>query len=787
MSWKILATASLGVLLLSPSAHSAPPEIKAISPLGVRRGSAMELTFSGTNLDAHPQLVAPFPCKQELVVKPGAKPDASQCTLRLSVPAQVALGAYPIRIQTDDGLSNPFLLAIGQLPQVAEKEDNSVFETAQLLPETPLVVEGQVADNDVDFFRFHGKKGEQIVIDAQCARIGSGVDPTIRLTTSDATRTFVASADDSLGLLTDARLVAVLPRDGDYVIELSDSRYQGGGRPVYRLIVGSVPMAEEVFPLGGRAGETVGLELRGGTMPGTKVTAANLKPLAGTQLFAARLSTSMLDLPSTEGTHDVESLGMLAVSPYAELREPADPAAPEVRGVAPVVFNGRMEAPGDEDRFKVTVTPGQRLKVVVHAADLGSSLDAVLQVLGNGNAALANADDRVVALPVPAGQPPQSLVYPDPSLEMTVPAGVTEVTLSIHDLEKRGGLGFPYRIVVEPLTPDFELLTNESEVNVPRGGSAAVGVTVRRNGYSGPITLGVDHPPAGLTARPAFVSAGQTVGALTLEAAPDAKFTAGPIVITGQAKGSDGVTFDRTAKKELVFALQVKLPTNEVIQDGLFTAPALPSPLTLQTPPTAIEIAPGGTVAIPVTAIRQKGADGALTLSTLPLPPGLSAPAATVAEKKNEGTATLKAAAELPLGKVSVALLAKGKFPQGERSIAAPSVTLEVVRPASVELATPKVEIKPGTTVEIKGKVVRKGGYAEPVNVRFSAIPAGLKADPVTVAAGTTDFVAKLIADPKAAATTATAQVGLGLQVDKKDYPIPSLPLAVKVLAIASK
>ena len=75
-----------------------------------------------------------------------------------------------------------------------------------------------------------------------------------------------ASADDSPGLITDARLTATLPADGDYVVELSDSRYQGASRPVYRLVIGAVPMAEEIYPLGGRAGETVGLELRGGTL-----------------------------------------------------------------------------------------------------------------------------------------------------------------------------------------------------------------------------------------------------------------------------------------------------------------------------------------------------------------------------------------------------------------------------------------------------------------------------------------------------------------------------------------
>ena len=159
-------------------------------------------------------------------------------------------------------------------------------------------------------------------------RIGSGIDPTIRLTTAGASRTYIASADDSPGLLTDARLTATLPADGDYVVELSDSRYQGASRPVYRLVIGAVPMAEEVYPLGGRAGETVGLELRGGTLTGVEIAAATLNPPFGTNLVAPRISSAMLGLGVTvAGTPAlaVESLAPLVTSTYPEIRESTEP------------------------------------------------------------------------------------------------------------------------------------------------------------------------------------------------------------------------------------------------------------------------------------------------------------------------------------------------------------------------------------------------------------------------------------------------------------------------------
>src|SRR4051812_621916 len=282
--------AVLGLTLTAP-AWAAAPQIKETSPLGVQKGVATEVTISGTNLSGNPQLVAPFGFTATAPEKPST--DASSWKVKLEIAAGTPLGTYPVRVKTDDGLSNPWLFTVGQLPQVAEKEDNNTFEAAQAIP-TPVVVEGTAGGNDVDYYRFPGKKGERIVIDAQCSRIGSGVDPSIRLTT--AGRKYVASADDSPGLLTDARLAATLPEDTDYVIEISDSRYQGGARPVYRLVVGAVPMAEEIYPIGGRAGETIGLELRGGSLPGLRLGAASINSPPGSMLFPVRATNLALGL-----------------------------------------------------------------------------------------------------------------------------------------------------------------------------------------------------------------------------------------------------------------------------------------------------------------------------------------------------------------------------------------------------------------------------------------------------------------------------------------------------------
>jgi hypothetical protein len=780
--WPKLALSVLCGWLLGTRAEAlaAPPQINNIAPAGLQRGVAAELTITGSNLSGNPRLIAPFECTQ--IPRPSGSSD-STWKLTLTIAPETAVAVYPIRVQTDDGLSNPFLLAVGQVPQVAEKEDNSFFESAQPIPDLPVVVEGQLAGNDVDFFRFRGKKGQRIVLDAQCARIGSGVDPTIRLTTADfAARSFVGSADDSPGLLSDARFVAQLPEDADYVVEISDSRYQGTGRPVYRLLIGPVLVADEIYPLGGRLGETVGLELRGGTIPGVKLAAATLNPFIGTDRFPPRIKGATLGICSQgAGDRDVESLPALVASPYAELREPNDPSAPPPRAVAPVVFNGRLEKPGDVDRFVLVVAPGERLRIKVQASELGSALDGLLQVRGNNDEVIATADDTSITLPARRAQQVQTLVLPDPSLDLTVPGRTSAVTLVLRDLENRGGDGFPYRIVVEPGDPDFELVLGDSQVAVPSGGSATVGVAVRRKGYTGPIALAAADLPAGLSARAGTIAAGQTAGVLSLSATPEAAFTPASIKVIGRAEGR--APLERQAFKPVVFAEQANFPVHTRTQFGTLVAPARPSPVNLTTPVPPIDVPHGLSANIPIQVARSKGADAALTISALALPPGLKVANATIAEKAGQGTVTVKSELEAALGTMTIALQAKGRFAGVDRTIALPVPTVRVVHPASLALETATIEAKPGSSAELKGRVVRVGVFDGPVTVKINGLPAGVNAEPVSVARGVSSFRLKLAVDAKAPPSTTTAQAVLAFQVEKKDYSIPSAPVLLKVLA----
>jgi hypothetical protein len=133
---------------------------------------------------------------------------------------------------------------------------------------------------------------------------------------------------------------------------------------------------------------------------------------------------------------------------------------------------------------------------------------------------------------------------------------------------------------------------------------------------------------------------------------------------------------------------------------------------------------------------------------------------------------------------MTIGFQAKGKFGGQDRTFDLPAVTLSILPPATVAITAPTLEIKPGATVELAGTIVRKGGYDGAVTVKINGLPAGLKADPVTVAGNESSFTVKVVADAKAAVTSAGTQVALLYQVEQKDYSVSPVPLAVKVAPI---
>jgi hypothetical protein len=698
------------LLSLPVSVLAESPKLTGSSPLGIQRGKPAEVTLRLSAAVDNPRLIAPFAFRLEETRSTACAPN---WTFRLTIDARTAVGVYPVRIVTDAGVSNPILFAVGQVAQVVEVESNNTVALAQAIP-NPAVVEGACAGNDVDFFRFTGRKGDRVVVDAVCSRIGSGVDPMVRLTTAD--HRFLASADDTPGLFTDGYLTAVLPEDGEYFLEFCDSRFAGTGRAGYRLLVGSVPFAQEVYPLALQRGQNVALELRGGTLSGDRLFALRTPSEPALSVFYPKIPAQLLGDPAwAESDLDVEIPTPVLLDSGLTVNEPTDSMQKLPPLSPPVTVLGRLSKNGERDEYAITAPAGSKYEVRVEAFGLGSALDGQLRVLGEDGRLLGETDDGKSAPARRGAGGAGRARFPgttDPAFDLTIPQGHNKVKVVVKDLMDRGGPGFTYRLVVTPVANSFQLALGEDQVAIPRGGTALVSVTVVRTGYNGPIELDLLGIPAasGLTVFRSTVPAGQSTGVVGLKAAADSPFRERELQVVGRAENGHAVV----ASKPIVFAEQTDstrgfamsgtIPSYARSFVSLTAAVAMPGPIGLDHVGPPILVGQGSEVKVHLQVSRTVKHTKKYRLAAVSPPPGLSVVETELSETSASAPVTVAATPDAVPGRYLLCLVAQAAAPgdtggrravpaatsKGQDSpqsvspaVAAVMVPIEVVCPAS--------------------------------------------------------------------------------------------------------
>jgi hypothetical protein len=770
---KFPAGMMLCLLATTSGLRAAPPTLTNLTPRGAERGKTMEIVVSGTNLTPQTRLLVPFKATQAVV--PDAKPNPAQVRFQLTVDASVPFGIYPVRVATDEGVSALQFFSVEAFPNVNEVKGNNTFEKAQKVP-FPAVINGQCAGGEVGFFRFPARKDQQVVIETLSARLGSGVLPHLRVT--DARQRFIA-ADDSQALQGDARVVFKAPEEGEYVVEMSDSRYRAAPPPHYRLAIGEYDVIEEVFPLGGRRGETVTFRLRGGTL--------------GQEQRVQRL----VDDAATPGSMllTLEGIGRPGMLPpriaVGELPEKVwfkpegkDPKAFDL--LSPVTINGRLERKGDSDRFQFPVEPGQRYRIAVQAESLGSYLDGVLRISDQTGKQLALVDDVDVP-PTAPGQPPTKAA--DPSLDFTVPAGTSLLVLELWDQRKRGGTNFGYRLAVEPAVADYEIRQPVSEINVPRGGAALLAVPIVRRGYVGPLELTIPNLPPFLAVQGGHVPANAPQGLLTLTAAADAPPLTEPLALRIEGKGSDGgKELRRRAVQHLVVSREANPATCTMMLSSFAVGLGAREPFALQGPVT-LEAVKGYPTMVPVMIQRSDpklptievtadlstaGPQGQPAANPLGVKPvGAGAEAANV-------NLTLTPTLNAPEGTLDFVIQGKTKVNNADRIVASAAVALTLRGPFAVEAPPGPLLLTTGQPATLTVRLNRQAVFKEAVTWKLEGLPAGvtLAMPPRAVPADAREFQIELKVAPKVAAAMANLTLTCSTTIGGMAYNHPAVTIA---------
>ena len=768
---------AVALVFLTTWAHAAPPTVTNVTPRGAERGQSAELVITGTNLTPQARLIVPFKATQTLL--PDAKPNPAQIRIQLAADASVPLGVYPLRLVTEDGVSAPFFFSVDAFPTVKEVEDNNTFDKAQKVP-FPCVVDGQCPGGDVDHFRFPAKKGQRIVVETLSARLGSAVLPQLRVTDD---RQRLLAADDTQALQGDARVLFTAPVDGDYVVELSDTRYRGGNPAHYRLRIGDYDVIDEVFPLGGRRDSTVTFTFRGATFSGERALTEKVAP--------RNVSSMVLPLGDVFQTGTLSP--RIAIGDFPEIvwSKPRnhDPRSLDVR--PPLTINSRLATAGDKDRFQFVVAPGQRWRFTVEAESLGSRLDGVLRLFDQTSKQLALVDDVDLPATVP-GQP--AIKTTDPSLDFVVPEGVSLLVAEVRDQRNRGGVNFGYRLTIEPATPDFVVIQPMTEVDVPRGGTALLTVPVVRRGYAGPIELTIPDLPPSLTVQGGHIPANVTAGLLTLTAADNLTALAEPLVLRIEGHAADGkTTLHRTGEHRFAVSKDANPATSSLTWHEFALALTSAEPFTVAGPAN-LDVVKGYPATVTAKLTRRQGSGrtgdsserrrsrlGSVARPTAAAEP-VGVPAVATCHRRQHDLHG-DGPRQRPGGTLDVVLQGKAKVGAAERTVTSAAVRLAVHRPFEVQLSDTALTLTPGQTVTLKGKIVRQTVFKEAVQLKLDGLPPGvtLAAPLKPLTAEQTEFQIDLKVDAKfAAMMPAMLTLTCSTTINGAAYAHPPLTVTAK-------
>jgi hypothetical protein len=678
-----------------------PPTLNSVSPVGVARGTTVEITVEGLNLAkasaiyfSEPGVTGRIVRVKELpdlsdirlgsngtlsTVDVGPLPPRNQVTVELDVSPDAEIGPVSFRLLTPLGTSpeGKFLIE----PYYGEAPDKEPNDTPENAFDTflPAILAGAISrPGDIDYFKIQVKAGQELSFLNGAMLIGSALQPVVTILDSDLTTIATFGENGGSEQVMFARRFG---KAGTYYIRIEDYQRSGRASNFYRIIVGEFPLVLGAFPLGVQSGSTADLAVRGyHTLGKLKVDG---KPSPDSQ--------DTLTLRPDNAFDTVR----VAVGAEPEVQSQGGEIA------VPVTVNGRIDKHGAENRYRFHASKNEQLTFEVNARRLGSDLDSYLEVLD----AKGQPIERAIARPVWA----------------------TSLTLRDHDSAGRGlristwdGIkvgdyvmsgGEIIRVEALPLSPDndtvFEgfggqrLTFFDTTAEAHAVDSALYKVQI--------VPPGTKLSPNGLPVAHLFYrndDGGPGYGKdslLHFTAPADGEY----IVCIRDVQGLGGSNY--------AYRLTARHPRPD---------------FRLTVNPRNPNVPAGGTIPVTVTAVRMDGFDGPIDVSLADLPSGLHASKGVIASGQVSTTIALGADAAAKLD-TAAPLKATGQASIGGSIIARvanPEDHLKLISlmPRAdilVTAETKEITLEPGGSAQITVAIQRQGDFRGRVPVEVRNLP----------------------------------------------------------------
>jgi hypothetical protein len=783
------------------------PVLTSISPAGAKAGSTVEVTLNGIHLEEDsvlhfsttgfkiqrmPEPPNPNPKKP----KPPGPP-----RYKVTVPPGIQPGIVDVRVEGKWGVSNPRAFAIGELPELAEKEPNNDVPQAQKI-NLNSTINGLINPaTDVDYFSFTGKKGQRVLVHCAAFSIDSRLNPYLRL--YDAGNRELTSNRNYRNR--DAVLDFVLPADGDYVIRLTQFTHIGGGTDYfYRLTAGTLPWIDAAYPPVVQAGKSTSITLYGRNLPGgqeapearldgesiQKLTAQVTPPAL--VISERRLEFRGTALPRCGGldgfgyrvkngtaTSNPVLLTVTDLPVVLDRPDNDDPEKPQ-EVTAPCEIAGRIEKRGDRDHYVFTAKKGDVLSVEGYADRLRSPLDLYFVIRRADNKQTIGEFDDSPNLPQRLGQ---FFTYSaDPQARFVAPAdGKYLLMVSGRAAGVRFGPRQVYRLSLRREEPDYRLLlvgNNDLGGCTVRQGSSQdfQVVCYREDGFDGPVVLTVEGLPSGLSCPPQIIGPRQRDASLVFTAAPGAGNWTGPVRVKGTATiGGKKVVREARAGCLVWPTTNQNLPAVSRLARSLWLAVRSKGPFSLEPVVKELSVAVGNQAAFKLRVKRlmpDYKANVQVTRRSVPVrkngqPVGV--PNVNIAPDK-EVEIKFNLPGDTVPGEYDLVFQGTGQFPftktpkgkkQNVRAVVVSSPLRLTIYDQVAEVSTdkPAVTLKPGGQQTLSIRVKRLHGYKGPFTVQV-VLPSGfggVSAATLTIPAGANEgkLILKAAAGAKPASTPA--------------------------------
>lgn len=456
----------------------------------------------------------------------------------IEVPKDQPARVYECRVATDQAVSSVSHLLVTPYPVIEEEEkkDNNTFDTAQEIT-FPSTVCGIIEKSeDMDCFKFKGKKGQEITLEVYAQRVTesihtmqtSGVYLMDSILTLYGPQKQIVAQNDNF-IKSDSLISFKLPVDGEYVFEIRDARYVGSGKYAYCIEVSDTPYVYHTTPLAVQKGKSTEVTLHGRGLQGqTKAT------FSATDTAETGWAKRTFQTPAGK-TNAVWTL--VSDAPQATAPDTNTSMKTAFPLTFPLGVSGQLTEAEQTQFYSFQAKKDQYYSFQLTSSRIDLPLDCVMEVLDSKAKA-----QRIYVNGGANSEADDGLQTKDADFFFQAPAD-GEYYVTVRDLHDRGGERFAYHLAAELSGPEFEVHGEYYYAQIAPGTNMMWFARVKRlNGFEGPIEMNIEGLPKGVTFEPVTLPPGVNDCGLILKAAKDAPINASLVKVSGKAKvpGPDG-------------------------------------------------------------------------------------------------------------------------------------------------------------------------------------------------------------------------------------------------------